>query len=353
MARNSVPYNGRGPCMRCRWCCGFACEVDAKNGSQNTVIPTALATGNCELRTGCMVAWIISDDRGRARGVSYIDAQGRWQEQLGDIVIVPSCAIESARLLLNSRSTLFPNGLGNRHDQVGRNLQGHHYTGATGYFDFDTYDDVGPGASIAVCDYNHGTPGLRGGGMLANEFIRLPIHMIDRLPPGTPRWGSGHKQAMRTWHKRSIVIMGPTQQIPTATGRVTVDPAVRDKWDLPVARFEGNVHPHTFEIGEVQAKRAEAWLKEAGAISTSLLAGKPDGVSAGQHQAGTCRMGDDPRSSVVNKHCQVHDVDNLFVIDGSVHVTNGGFNPALTIMAVAYYASDALVRTWKGTGFRS
>ncbi len=353
MLRNSVPYNGRGPCMRCRWCCGFACETDAKNGSQNTVIPVALNTGNCELRTECMVREILTDDRGRARGVAYYDASGHLEEQPADIVIVSGCAIESARLLLNSRSRLFPNGLGNRYDQVGRHLQGHHYTGAVGYFDFETYDDVGPGASIAITDYNHGTPGLAGGGMLANEFIRLPIHMLDKLPPDTPRWGLGHKQAMRHWHKRSIVIMGPTQQIPTATGRVTIDPAVKDRWGLPVARFEGNSHPHTFEIGDMQAKRAEAWLKEAGAISTSQMTYKTESVSAGQHQAGTCRMGDDPKGSVVNRHCQIHDVDNLFVIDSSVHVTNGGFNPVLTIMALAYYASSALVSNWKGTAFRS
>ena len=353
MARNSVPYNGRGPCMRCRWCCGFACEVDAKNGSQNTVIPVALGTGNCELRTESMVKEILTDDRGRARGVAYFDSNGHLQEQLSDLVVVSGCAAESARLLLNSKSRLFPDGLGNRHDQVGRNLQGHHYTGAIGYFDFETYDDVGPGASIAISDYNHGTPGLVGGGMLANEFIRLPIHTIDRLPPNTPRWGLKHKQAMRAWHKRSIVIVGPTQQIPSADARVTVDPNVKDKWGLPVVRFSGNVHPHTFDIGEVQANRAEAWLKEAGAIHTSIMAGRPDSVSAGQHQAGTCRMGIDPKASVVNRNCQLHDVDNVFVIDSSVHVTNGGFNPALTIMAIAYFASDALVHNWKGTGFRS
>jgi choline dehydrogenase-like flavoprotein len=353
MARNSIPYNGRGACMRCRWCVGFACEVDAKNGSQNTVIPTALATGNCELRTECMVKEILTDNRGRARGVSYFDEDSRLQEQLSDIVIVSACAIESARLLLNSTSRLYPTGLGNRYDQVGRHLQGHHYTGAVGYFDFDTYDDVGPGASIAISDYNHGTAGMCGGGMLANEFIRLPIHMIDRLPKNTPRWGAAHKQAMRDCFKRSIVIVGPTQQIPTANGRVTVDPAVKDKWGMPVARFEGNSHPQTFEIGDLQAKRAEAWLKEAGAIHTSVINGKPDRVSAGQHQAGTCRMGNEAQGSVVNKLCQVHDVDNVFVIDSSVHVTNGGFNPVLTIMAIAYFASNALVQQWKGTGFKS
>ena len=286
-------------------------------------------------RQECMAKEILTDDRGRARGVAYFDADGRLQEQPCDIVIVSACAIESARLLLNSKSRLFPNGIGNRHDQVGRHLQGHHYTGAVGFFDFDTYDDVGPGASIAVADYNHGTPGLCGGGALCNEFIRLPIQMIDRLPVNTPRWGLAHKKAMRSFYKRNIAVMGPTQPIPMADARITLDPAVRDKWGMQVARISGNVHPHTFEIGIVQAQRSEAWLKEAGAVSTVVNAGRPTTVSAGQHQAGTCRMGNDPQGSVVNRNCQVHDVDNLFVIDGSVHVTNGGFNPALTIMALS------------------
>jgi choline dehydrogenase-like flavoprotein len=353
MARNSVPYNGRGPCMRCRWCVGFVCEVDAKNGSQNTVIPVALNTGNCELRTECQVKEILTDEHGRARGVSYFDERGRLQEQLSDLVVVSACATESARLLLNSRSKLYPDGIGNRYDQVGRNLQGHYYSGALGFFDQETYDDLGPGASIAVMDYNHGTPGLVGGGMLANEFIRLPIQMVDRMPQGTPRWGLGHKQAMRRFYKRNIAVMGPTQQIPSADARVTLDPNIRDQYGIPVVRISGNVHPHTFEIGAKQAQRAEAWLKEAGAIATELSGGRPEVVQAGQHQAGTCRMGNDPRSSVVDRTCRVHDVDNVFVIDSSVHVNNGGFNPALTIMAIAYYASDALVKGWKGGGYRS
>jgi choline dehydrogenase-like flavoprotein len=296
---------------------------------------------------------ILTDEHGRARGVSYFDERGRLQEQLSDLVVVSACATESARLLLNSRSKLYPDGIGNRYDQVGRNLQGHYYSGALGFFDQETYDDLGPGASIAVMDYNHGTPGLVGGGMLANEFIRLPIQMVDRMPQGTPRWGLGHKQAMRRFYKRNIAVMGPTQQIPSADARVTLDPNIRDQYGIPVVRISGNVHPHTFEIGEKQAQRAEAWLKEAGAIATELSGGRPEVVQAGQHQAGTCRMGNDPRSSVVDRTCRVHDVDNVFVIDSSVHVNNGGFNPALTIMAIAYYASDALVKGWKGGGYRS
>ena len=142
MLRNSVPYRGRPACMRCRWCVGFACEVDAKCGTQNTVLPVALATGNLELRTQCMTREVMVDEHGRATGVAYFDRDGRPWVQPADVVIVSGSAIESARLLLNSRSRLFPEGLGNRHDWVGRNLQGHTYTGALGLFEEETYDDI-------------------------------------------------------------------------------------------------------------------------------------------------------------------------------------------------------------------
>jgi choline dehydrogenase-like flavoprotein len=351
MLRNTVPYNGRGACMRCRWCVGFACEVDAKCGTQNTVIPRAIATGNCRVRTGCMVKEILVDNRGRATGIDYYDQKDALQTQPADLVVVSGAAIESARLLLNSRSTLFPNGIGNRYDWVGRNLQGHTYTGAIGLFEQDTYDDLGPGASLAICDYNHGNPGLRGGAMLCNEFIRLPVQAIGVMPPGTPRWGQGHKNAMRSFYRRTVAVQGPTQEMPVWNSRVQLDPKVRDAWGIPVARLSGGKHAHSIEIGNAMSRRAEAWLKEAGAIQTWLKTAGP-GLSGGQHQAGTCRMGNDPKTSVVDRHCRIHDVPNAFVVDGSVHVTNGGFNPVLTIMGIAYWASHHMVRAWQGGGLR-
>jgi choline dehydrogenase-like flavoprotein len=352
MLRNTVPYNGRGPCMRCRWCVGFACEVDARTGTHNTVIPKALATGNCEMRPQCMVKEVLVDDRGRARGVAYFDAEDRLQQQTADLVIVSGAAVESARLLLNSKTKLFPNGLGNRYDWVGRNLQAHTYSGAWGLFDFDTYDDVGPGAQIAICDYNHGNPGLVGGAMLANEFIRLPYQFVGQVPPFVPQWGAAHKEWVRNAFKRTVVVMGPTQEMPLFDARVQVDPKVKDYWGIPVVRLSGRKHRHTLEIARFMTGKAEAWLQEAGACRTWKRP-PATGLSGGQHQAGTCRMGNDPKTSVVNKFCQLHDVDNVYVIDGSVHVTNGGFNPVLTIMAVAYYASDNLVKTWKNARGRS
>ena len=351
MLRNTVPYNGRPSCMRCRWCAGFVCECSAKTGTHNTVIPRALATGNCTLRTECVVKEVLTNDQGRVTGVAYFNERGRLEEQPADLVVVAASATETPRLLLNSTSRLHPNGLGNRYNWVGRNLQGHAYAGAYGLMETDTYDDLGPGASIAICDYSHGNPGLVGGAMLCNEFIRLPIHAAMLRPPGVPVWGAAHKASMRKLFNRCMAVHGPVQEMPVFEARVDLDPRVVDAWGIPVARLSGARHPQDLEVANYISAKAAAWLKEAGATSTwPKLPGK--GLSGGQHQAGTCRMGNDPKASVVDRYCRVHDVANLFVVDCSVHVSNGGFNPVLTLMAIAYMASEHIVQTWKGTGLR-
>ena len=351
MLRNSVPYGGRNACIACRYCVGFACEISAKCGTHNTVIPVALATGNCELRTHSVVSEIVIDDRGRARGVRYFDAHDRARTQTADLVVVCASATETARLLLNSKSKLFPNGAGNRHDWVGRNLQGHAYSGASGLFAEETYDDVGAGATIALCDFNHGNPGLKGGALLANEFIRLPYLFSRQRKPGSATWGKAHKDYQRRFFKRSMSVQGPVQEMPVFDARVEVDPVVKDHWGIPVARLSGRRHPHDLEIAEFISSRAQQWLQAAGAIETwRNLPGR--GLSGGQHQAGTCRMGNDPKTSVTNRHGQLHEIDNLFVADGSLHVTNGGFNPVLTILALGYWVADYIKREWKGGGLR-
>jgi choline dehydrogenase-like flavoprotein len=353
MLRNSVAYNGRPGCINNRTCVGFACPVNAKNGSQNTVIPTALATGNCELRVNSVVSEIHVNDQGRATGITYFDERNRRQTQTADLVVVAASATETARLLLNSRSRLFPSGAGNNNDWVGRNLQGHAYCGAYGLFDEDVYDDVGPGACVAICDYNHHNDGIVGGGLLANEFIRMPYLFAGSRPPGSPRWGKEHKDFQRTYFRRHAVVMGPIQELPIFESRVEVDPVVQDHWGIPVARISGHGHPQDRNGTDFLSSRAEEWMRAAGAHTTWRVgSGGGPTASGGQHQAGTCRMGDDVENSVVNRYGQVHEIDNLFVADGSLHVTNGGFNPALTIMALGYWVSDYIKREWHGTGFR-
>ena len=354
MLRNSIRYNGRGACILNRHCLGFACPVDAKNGTQNTVIPIALRTGNCELRTNCVVAEIIVDDSGRTKGVHYFDARRKGHFQSADIVVVCASAIESARLLLNSKSKLFPNGAGNNNDWVGRNIQGHAYTGAKGIFDRDIQDMTGPGACVAVCDFNHHNQGLVGGGALYNGFNKMPYGFSQDRPEGEPKWGAAHKKFQRDNFYRFSGLSGPIQEIPAFEASVTVVPEVKDAWGLPVAALRGRPHPLNRKNCEFLSEKAEAILKEAGAIKTwQNIGGGGEVMNPSQHQAGTCRMGNDPQTSVTNRYGQIHGIDNLFVADASIFVTNGGFNPVLTIMAASYWVAHYIKREWNGTRFKA
>jgi len=355
MLRNSIPYGGRPKCYKFRTCVGFACPVNAKGGTHNTAIPTALATGNCELRINCVVSEILVNGQGKITGVSYFDDKNKKQTQSADIIIVSASATETPRLLLNSKSKFFPNGIGNENDWVGRNLQGHAYSGAFGIFDEDMFDDCGPGASLAIGDYSHHNPDIIGGGVLCNEFTRLPYMFSGIRPPGSARWGAEHKKFQQENYKRVATVFGPYQEIPNFNARIDVDPEVKDFWGIPVARLSGAGHQKDAEGTAFMAEKADAWLKEAGAIQTwkrGVIKGRR-GLSGGQHQAGTCRMGNDPETSVCNKFGRVHSGSNLFVADGSLHVTNGGFNPVLTIMALGYRVGGYIASEWqKGNRFK-
>jgi choline dehydrogenase-like flavoprotein len=296
------------------------------------------------LVTEAIVARIHVDGRGRATGVSYF-VDDRRVEARASTVVVSCGAIESARLLLNSATERYPQGLGNAHDNVGRDLQGHYYPGAIGLMPEPCHDGLGPGISIATCAYNHGNRGVIGGAMLANQFVKLPIiHQRMPWPDDVPRWGLEAKRFMRESYQRTIHIQGPVQEIPSPASRVTVDPAVRDRWGIPVARLSGTTHPETVRTADYMRHRAEEWLRASGAVRVWSKAPRL-ALSAGQHQAGTCRMGTDPRSSVTDPWGRVHGHDNLFVVDGSLHVTNGGFNPVLTIMALAFRCADHIAAT--------
>jgi choline dehydrogenase-like flavoprotein len=160
-----------------------------------------------------------------------------------------------------------------------------------------------------------------------------------------PRWGLENKRYMRENYRRVISLAGPVQEIPNPEARVRLDPTVRDSWGIPVARLSGTTHPETLRTAAFVTDRAREWLVASGAertwVSQVTLA-----LHAGQHQSGTCRMGDDPRTSVVDPSGRVHGHDNLFVTDASVHVTNGCVNPVLTTMAMAFRTAGHIVATW-------
>jgi choline dehydrogenase-like flavoprotein len=290
-----------------------------------------------------MVERIDTDDRGKVVGVTLIEElpEGpRRRSVKAKAVVLSAGATESARLLLLSRSPSHPAGLGNMHDQVGRHLQGHYYSTAFGLFDHDIHDPHGPGVTTATTIYNHGNDGIVGGGMLSDDFILLPIIFWKQFRPAdVPRWGLGAKDFMRRDYKRVTAIRGPVQEIPSAECRVTLDPVVKDRFGLPVLRLSGVAHPETIRAAKFMQGRARRWIEASGAIK--VWGSEPVArLSGGQHQAGTCRMGTEPENSVTDRWGRVWGHDNLFVSDGSLHPTNGGFNPVLTIMALAFRNGD-------------
>ncbi|MCJ1715788.1 GMC oxidoreductase [Curtobacterium sp. VKM Ac-2922] len=346
---NSTPWLGRRACAGCNQCVGFACPVDAKNGSQNTMLTRAFATGRARIVLRTRAARLRTDATGRVVGVTLVGTtDGRDFQHDVDAaeVVVAAGAIESARLLLNSRSDREPTGIGNRADLVGRHLQGHVYGGATGIFDDMVEDLVGPGPSIATTDHRHGTAGIVGGGMIANEFVATPSNTYRYLVAAglLPRAGAESKAGMRHLVRRTMRLMGPIQEMTSADSRVRVDDGVLDRYGIPVARLSGSVHPEDLRARDATSARSAAWLRAAGAVRVAEVGGTPEGPSGGQHQAGTLRMGSDPAHSVVDEYGRVWGHDNLRVTDGSVHVTNGGVNPVLTILATAMRSVEHMTR---------
>jgi choline dehydrogenase-like flavoprotein len=264
------------------------------------------------------------------------DGVGGAREVRAGAVVLSAGAIETSRLLLISR---LGGGL------VGTSLQGHTYVGAVGLFDEPVTDGAGPGPAIATCRFLHGNQGLVGGGMLADEFVMTPTSFWHTaLPPGVPRWGAAGKAAMRDGYRRTAHIVGPIQELPNGAARVQLDPTVTDHLGLPVARLSGHCHPDDYKTARFLADRALEWMEASGAARawSSPSPKLQPHLSAGQHQAGTCRMGTDPARSVCDPTATLHDCPNVVLADSSVHVTNGGINPTLTIMALAWRSAEAL-----------
>ena len=345
---NSVPYNGRGACINCGACVGFGCPGEFKNDTRKTVIPRAIATGRCDVLTNAQAERIITDEAGRVTGVAIVTnkygAAGTIQRRQihADRVLLGAGAIETARLLLNSLSAREPHGIGNNHDQVGRNLQGHVYAGAVALFDEIVQDCIGPGPSIATNDYRHGNEGIIGGAMLANDFVPTPLaaHGLLSSAGAIPLWGAESKSGMHELYSRMVAIVGPVQEVPNPESRVAVAPEVRDKFGIPVAHLSGSLYAEDKKTATFISEKAVAWALASGAkTALPLLFMHSEGPSADHHQAGTCRMGSDPASSVTDAWGTVWGHDNLHIVDASLHVTNGGVNPVLTIMALAYRVS--------------
>ena len=359
---NSRPYDGRPACEYCTTCAGYGCAVGAKNSVQEALLPRAERTGRCEVRPLSMAREILVDRQGRATGCVYLDADGGEHEVRARVVCVSCSAVESARLLLLSRSPRFPDGLANDHGLVGRHLQFHAASFAQARFRRARHpglllDDPHPMLGRSLMDHYFlpdGVSEIAKGGLLRFSLMApSPIATAEFLATrgGSALWGEPLKRRLREafTEEKALHVEAFHDFLPNAGTRVELDPEIRDRWGLPVAR----IHLETPE----HHRLAGGWLLDrAGEIFDDLGAEEilPETVGGTTSYLvhGTCRAGDDPARSVVDRFCRAHAVPNLYVVDGAFLPTSGGAPPTLTILANSFRVGEHLAERLRRGDFR-
>ena len=341
MAINSVDYDARPPCQQTGFCFQ-GCKWGAKWSSAYTDIPKGEATGNLEVRDRCHALRIEHDDKGRVTGALYADKDGVQHFQKARVVCVAGNSIESPRLLLNSASAMFPDGLANSSGQVGRNYM-RHVTGSV-YGVFEKPVKMWRGTTMAgiVQDEARLDPsrGFVGGYELETLALGLPF-MAAFLDPGG--WGRSFTSAMDGYENMAgMWIVG--EDMPQETNRVTLSSTAKDQHGLPAPNVHFDDHPNDVAMRKHAYARGEAIYRAAGAIRTFPTPPYPS-----THNLGTNRMSEKPRDGVVDRHGRSHDVPNLFVSDGSQFTSGAAENPTLTIVALAIrqaaFIADELSKT--------
>jgi choline dehydrogenase-like flavoprotein len=337
----SQPYNGRPPTVVSAFAQQHGDPTGTRSSALSVWVPDALKTGRYDLRPDCYVHELRVDEHGRVKSAVYQDADGDFVEQEADIIILACGAVESARLLLLSRSARFPNGLANGSDLVGRNVTFHEYSAAVGVFDEPIYAWAG-GGYVSVSSYqfyeHDDTRGFAGGCHIAVAGVGIPLPINWGLPD-RPLWGAQAKQIDREFFNHSLAIAMVLHDMPQHTNRVDLDDKVKDAWGLPVARITLSPHANDLAMGRWIIDHNAEIVEAAGAKKVyKVYIDRITGNSSHQHC--TTRMGNDPQTSVLNKWCQEHEVDNLFVVDGGPFPTGTGANPTLTIMANAWRVAE-------------
>jgi choline dehydrogenase-like flavoprotein len=335
------PYEGRAQCINLGPCT-TGCAQGAKASADITYWPIAERHG-VTLKTRCRVREILVRDDGMADGVVYYDEHGNERVQKAEIVVLACNGIGTPRLLLNSRSKLFPDGLANRSGQVGRNLMLHPYAMVNGLF----------------AERLDGGKGPTGCGLMSHEFYETDeargftrgysFELLRGVGPvttalwgmesGLVPWGPEHHDAYDAIFDRTAGLLAICEDLPDPDNRVTLDSELTDAHGIPAPKIRYQVGENTRRMLDHGVARATEALEAAGAIAT---ASEAPWSLAGWHLMGTARMGRDPETSVVNDWGRCHDVRNLFIVDGSVFVTSGGVNPTNTIQALALYVADSI-----------
>ena len=345
----SEPHNGRPACIHCGFCNGFGCEVNAKSSSMATMIPLALASGHCELRTGCTVSRVTTGADGKADEVVYWDAEGNEFAQRTKAVVLCANGAETPRLLLLSASDQHPQGLCNSSGFVGQNLMFNGYTSVVGLFPqpVNAYKSIP--ATRVIHDFYELNPtlGFYGGGGIDGRHYARGTPLNSALMSGMfggPKWGADYKKDLEQEFTHTAAFDGHTTSLPLATNTVTLDPTLKDKWGRPALRCTYMDHPDDLATMKFFFDKTGELMEAARAIRQAGSYPK-NGQEGNVHLLGTCRMGNDPASSVVDKYHRSHDVSNLFICDGSSLVTSGRGQPTMTIMALAFRAADHMIRS--------
>ena len=339
----SRPHNGRPACINCGFCMGYGCEVGAKSSTLFAMIPLAEASGNCEIRAECAVFRIETGAKGRADEVLYYDPDGNERSQKARAVILSANGAETPRLLLNSASDAHPDGLANSSGFVGRNLMWNSHSGTQALFEHPLNDFKGVQVTRMLHEF-YETDSARGfyggGGIDARPLTAaVPIQYADDgAPPGYPRWGAEYKANLEHNFTRSVAVLCGATSLAQDRNNVTIDPTHKDRWGRPSMRITYKDHDDDMAIAKFLQDRSMELLDAAGAEKSWRM--RIHNQSRGAHLLGTCRMGDDPQSSVVDKYHRSHDVPNLFLCDGSSFVTSGRGQPTMTIMALAFRAAE-------------
>lgn len=344
MAALSQPYNGRPATVLSAFAQQHGDPTGTRSSALSVFVPDAIKTGRYDLRPGCYVHELTVDAWGRAKSAVYQDADGDFREQDADVFILACGAVETARLLLLSRSARFPTGLANGSDLVGRNATFHEYSAAIGVFDDPIYAWAGGGyvATSSFEFYEHDDArGFAGGSHIAAAGVGIPLPINWSLPD-RPAWGARAKRMDRECFNHSFAVGMVMHDMPQHDNRVDLDPTVTDTWGLPVARITLTPHPNDLAQARWVIDRNAEILAAAGAARTYRV--YIDRVTGNcSHQHSTTRMGNDPATSVLNRDCQSHEVDNLYVVDGGSFPTATGANPTLTIMANAWRVAEGIL----------
>ncbi len=355
------PLNGRVACHYCGQC-SRGCAVHANFSSPSVLLPPAMATGRLTIRTQAMVREVTVGTDGRATGVHYIDkTTGREHHAQARVVVLAASACESARILLNSKSSQFPDGLANSSGTVGKFLTDTTGVGVTGFIpklmDGVPHNEDGVGGAHLympwwldnrALDFPRGYHiEISGGRGMPMAGFGGNIVRFSGLDGGREigGYGASLKNEYRRFYGATIHLAGRGEMIPNADSYCELDPATVDRWGIPVLRFHWKWSDYEHRQVRHMQETFRAIITEMGGTPMGRMPGAERGYGISQggtiiHELGVTRMGNDPSTSVLNANCQAHDVPNLFVADGGPFVSQADKNPTWTILALAWRTSD-------------